>query len=182
LVDLEGGWLRPGFVDLHMHGGGGAQITTTTPPRSGRAVTFHRRHGTTRTVASIVTDRLDRMVAAITTLAAMIDAGEAGIHLEGPSSTLPSAAPITTSSCSRRIRPRGGSSLMPVAATSVSSFSRPRCPVGWSCSTRWSKLVRAPPLGTPTRRTCSARRIRQRCAAVWNVGRIGALTTYIANA
>jgi N-acetylglucosamine-6-phosphate deacetylase len=87
LVDLEGGWLLPGFVDLHMHGGGGAQITTDDPTEIRQAVAFHRRHGTTRTLASLVTDRLDRMVAAVTTLAAMIDAGEAGIagiHLEGP--------------------------------------------------------------------------------------------------
>jgi N-acetylglucosamine-6-phosphate deacetylase len=87
VVDLGGGWLLPGFVDLHMHGGGGAQITTDDPAEIRRAVAFHRRHGTTRTLASLVTDRLDRMVAAVTTLAGMIDDGEpgiAGIHLEGP--------------------------------------------------------------------------------------------------
>ncbi|MET0419153.1 MAG: N-acetylglucosamine-6-phosphate deacetylase [Actinoplanes sp.] len=87
VVDLEGGWLLPGFVDLHMHGGGGAQITTDDPAEIRRAVAFHRRYGTTRTLASLVTDRLDRMVAAVTTIAAMIDAGEpgiVGIHLEGP--------------------------------------------------------------------------------------------------
>ena len=87
LVELDGGWVLPGFVDLHMHGGGGAQITTDDPAEIRQAVAFHRRHGTTRTLASLVTDRLDRMVAAVGTLAAMIDAGEpgiAGIHLEGP--------------------------------------------------------------------------------------------------
>jgi N-acetylglucosamine-6-phosphate deacetylase len=86
-VDLQGGWLLPGFIDLHMHGGGGAQITTDDPEEIRRAVSFHRRHGTTRTLASLVTDRLDRMIAAVATLAAMIEAGEpgiAGIHLEGP--------------------------------------------------------------------------------------------------
>src|SRR5947209_3416374 len=31
VVDLAGGYLLPGFVDLHMHGGGGAQITTDDP-------------------------------------------------------------------------------------------------------------------------------------------------------
>ncbi len=87
MVDLGGGWLLPGFVDLHMHGGGGAQITTDDPAEIRQAVAFHRRHGTTRTLASLVTDRLDRMVASVATIAAMIDAGEpgiAGIHLEGP--------------------------------------------------------------------------------------------------
>src|SRR4051812_31808632 len=86
-TELSGGWLLPGFIDLHMHGGGGAQITTDDPDEIRRAVAFHREHGTTRTLASLVTDRLDRMIAAVSVLAAMIDAGEpgiAGIHLEGP--------------------------------------------------------------------------------------------------
>jgi N-acetylglucosamine-6-phosphate deacetylase len=87
VVDLRGGYLLPGFIDLHMHGGGGAQITTDDPAEIRRAVAFHRRHGTTRTLASLVTDRLDRMLAAVSVLARLIDAGEpgiAGIHLEGP--------------------------------------------------------------------------------------------------
>ncbi|WP_229402080.1 N-acetylglucosamine-6-phosphate deacetylase [Micromonospora okii] len=86
-VDLGGGWLFPGFIDLHMHGGGGAQVTTQDPAEIRTAVSFHRRHGTTRTLASLVTDSLDRMVAAVSVIAAMIDAEEpgiAGIHLEGP--------------------------------------------------------------------------------------------------
>src|SRR4051812_29981303 len=87
VVDLRGGYLLPGFIDLHMHGGGGAQITTDDPAEIRHAVAFHRRHGTTRTLASLVTDRLDRMLAAVSVLARLIDAGEpgiAGIHLEGP--------------------------------------------------------------------------------------------------
>jgi N-acetylglucosamine-6-phosphate deacetylase len=86
-VDLRGGWVLPGFVDLHMHGGGGAQITTDDPAEISRAVAFHRRHGTTRTLASLVTDQLDRMAAAVGAIAELIHAGDsgiAGIHLEGP--------------------------------------------------------------------------------------------------
>jgi N-acetylglucosamine-6-phosphate deacetylase len=86
-VDLGGGYLLPGFIDLHMHGGGGAQITTDDPAEISRAVAFHRRHGTTRTLASLVTDQVDRMAAAAGTIAELIHAGAsgiAGIHLEGP--------------------------------------------------------------------------------------------------
>ena len=87
VVDLDGGYVLPGFIDLHMHGGGGAQITTDDPAEITHAVTFHRRHGTTRTLASLVTDQLDRMAAAVGTIAGLIHAdtsGIAGIHLEGP--------------------------------------------------------------------------------------------------
>src|SRR4051794_30769717 len=51
LHDLGGRYLLPGFVDLHMHGGGGAQITTDDPDEIMTAIAFHQRHGTTRTLA-----------------------------------------------------------------------------------------------------------------------------------
>ncbi|MFB9832193.1 N-acetylglucosamine-6-phosphate deacetylase [Actinoallomurus acaciae] len=87
--DLDGRYVLPGFVDVHMHGGGGAQITTDDPDEILRAVAFHRRHGTTRTLASLVTDQLDRMAASVRTIAGLIQDGAAGesivgVHLEGP--------------------------------------------------------------------------------------------------
>jgi N-acetylglucosamine-6-phosphate deacetylase len=87
--DLDERYLLPGFVDVHMHGGGGAQITTDDPEEILTAVAFHRRHGTTRTLASLVTDQLDRMAASVRAIADLIHDGAAagsivGIHLEGP--------------------------------------------------------------------------------------------------
>jgi N-acetylglucosamine-6-phosphate deacetylase len=79
VVDLGGGYVLPGFIDLHMHGGGGARITTDDPAEISHAVAFHRRHGTTRTLASLVTDQLDRMAAAVGTIAELIHAGDSGI-------------------------------------------------------------------------------------------------------
>lgn len=88
VVDVARRWLLPGFVDVHMHGGGGAQITTDDAEEIRRAVAFHRRHGTTTTLASLVTDELDRMAAAVRTIAGIIrdepGGSIAGIHLEGP--------------------------------------------------------------------------------------------------
>ncbi|GAB3961552.1 N-acetylglucosamine-6-phosphate deacetylase [Actinoallomurus acanthiterrae] len=86
--DLGGRYVLPGFVDLHMHGGGGAQITTDDPEEILAAVAFHRAHGTTRTLASLVTDELDRMAASVRTIAEIIrgsaDPSIVGVHLEGP--------------------------------------------------------------------------------------------------
>lgn len=88
LHDLGRCYLLPGFVDLHMHGGGGAQITTDDPHEIMAAVGFHQRHGTTRTLASLVTDQVDRMAAAVRTIADIVhgtpDGSIAGVHLEGP--------------------------------------------------------------------------------------------------
>jgi N-acetylglucosamine-6-phosphate deacetylase len=86
--DLDGRYVLPGFIDVHMHGGGGAQITTDDPEEILTAVAFHQAHGTTRTLASLVTDQLDRMAASVRTIAGIIhgDPGSSivGIHLEGP--------------------------------------------------------------------------------------------------
>lgn len=88
--DLAGRYVLPGFIDVHMHGGGGAQITTDDPAEILAAIAFHRRHGTTRTLASLVTDQLDRMAAAARTVADLIRSGDStggsvlGLHLEGP--------------------------------------------------------------------------------------------------
>ena len=71
-----------------MHGGGGAQITTDDPEEILASVAFHRRHGTTRTLASLVTDHIDRMAASVRTIAEIIhgdtDRSIVGVHLEGP--------------------------------------------------------------------------------------------------
>jgi N-acetylglucosamine-6-phosphate deacetylase len=86
--DLGGRYVMPGFIDLHMHGGGGAQITTDDPDEIQAAIAFHRRHGTTRTLASLVTDDLDRMAASVRTIADIIrgapGSSVVGVHLEGP--------------------------------------------------------------------------------------------------
>lgn len=79
------GWLVPGFVDTHVHGGGGADFATTDPDEAIRAADYHRSHGTTSTFASLATTDLENLCSQIETLVPLVEAGElAGIHLEGP--------------------------------------------------------------------------------------------------
>ena len=82
---VQGGWIVPGFVDMHSHGAGGATVVGADPAQVATFVATHRHHGTTSIVASLVTgyeDDLDRDVRA---LADLVDDGLiAGIHLEGP--------------------------------------------------------------------------------------------------
>jgi len=85
VTDLRGHWVLPGFVDMHVHGGGGASFTEGTPGDARRAAEFHRRHGSTTIVASLVTAPLADLEARAATLAGLADEGViAGIHLEGP--------------------------------------------------------------------------------------------------
>ncbi|GAA3610349.1 N-acetylglucosamine-6-phosphate deacetylase [Microlunatus ginsengisoli] len=79
------GWLVPGFVDIHCHGGGGADLASADPDEIRRAIAFHRKHGTTTSYASLVSARPERLEAQIAALVPLVEAGElAGIHLEGP--------------------------------------------------------------------------------------------------
>ena len=84
-VERVAGWTVPGFVDTHGHGGGGFDYASTDAVQAQGARDFHRRHGTTTALASLVTADLDTLVAQIGTLAPLVRAGElGGIHLEGP--------------------------------------------------------------------------------------------------
>ncbi|CAM3722225.1 N-acetylglucosamine-6-phosphate deacetylase [Smaragdicoccus niigatensis] len=72
------GIVAPGFVDLHVHGGGGADYAVD--PET--AFAFHRSHGTVATLASLVTVSPSELLATVSKLST--DHRIEGIHLEGP--------------------------------------------------------------------------------------------------
>ncbi len=73
----------PGFIDVHVHGGGGASYTDIDGIAD--AAGFHLRHGTTTTLASLVTTSPGELIAGVRALAEAAWQGTvAGIHLEGP--------------------------------------------------------------------------------------------------
>ncbi len=82
--DLGGGWLLPGFVDLHVHGGGGFDVTTSQSAMTD-AVAFHRSHGTTTMLVSLMAQPVDALCEQLEWVAALTRAGMvAGAHVEGP--------------------------------------------------------------------------------------------------
>jgi N-acetylglucosamine-6-phosphate deacetylase len=84
-VDLPDALVVPGFVDVHVHGGGGASYLDGDASEVLRAADFHRRHGTAVSLASLVTAAPNELLAAVRGLAAASRDGViAGIHLEGP--------------------------------------------------------------------------------------------------
>ena len=86
VVAPESGYLLPGLVDVHCHGGGGESFPNAeTADQAMVSVLEHRRHGTTSLVASCVTAAADVLRARTRVLADLCDAGQlAGIHFEGP--------------------------------------------------------------------------------------------------
>jgi N-acetylglucosamine-6-phosphate deacetylase len=83
--DLGAVTVVPGFVDTHVHGGGGTNFSAAEHADTVTAADFHRRHGTTTLVASLVTAAPDELLRQTTGLADHVRAGVIdGIHLEGP--------------------------------------------------------------------------------------------------
>jgi len=84
-LDLSGHVIVPGFVDVHVHGGGGAAYTSGDVDEAQRAAALHLRHGTTTTMASLVTAEISALERQVASLADLVEDGIlAGIHLEGP--------------------------------------------------------------------------------------------------
>jgi N-acetylglucosamine-6-phosphate deacetylase len=84
-LDLPDAVVVPGFVDIHVHGGSGASYTDGDISNIARAAEFHRQHGTTTTLASLVTASDADLLAAVRALVEATRMGTvAGIHLEGP--------------------------------------------------------------------------------------------------
>lgn len=84
-LDLGDVTVSPGFVDLHVHGGGGASFDAGTAEAGVTVARAHLTHGTTSMAASLVTDTPERMSHAVRELALLVDDGLlAGVHLEGP--------------------------------------------------------------------------------------------------
>jgi N-acetylglucosamine-6-phosphate deacetylase len=83
--DLGAVTVVPGFVDTHLHGGGGANFSTASAAETATAVASHRKHGTTTLVASLVTAGPAELLRQVRGLAGDVRAGVIdGIHLEGP--------------------------------------------------------------------------------------------------
>jgi N-acetylglucosamine-6-phosphate deacetylase len=89
-VDLGDRWLVPGFIDVHVHGGGGAQFNTRDVDEVVSVARFHARHGTTAMLATTVAAGVDELVSALRTISSAMAVAVAegasllGAHLEGP--------------------------------------------------------------------------------------------------
>jgi N-acetylglucosamine-6-phosphate deacetylase len=89
VIDLGGGYLAPGFVDLHVHGGAGADFMDGTAEAFRTVCRAHARHGTTALLPTSTAARHDQLVAFLETcrrLQAEGTGGSAvlGAHLYGP--------------------------------------------------------------------------------------------------
>src|SRR5262249_11431516 len=63
VINLHGGYLAPGFVDLHVHGGAGADFMDGTEAAFRAVCRAHLRHGTTSLLPTTTVARHDQHLA-----------------------------------------------------------------------------------------------------------------------
>ena len=90
-IDLAGAFLGPGYVDLHVHGGNGADYMDGTPDAVITANRAHARHGTTTIFPTTTTGsrvQLERMLQACVDVKAAWGTSQGarigGVHYYGP--------------------------------------------------------------------------------------------------
>ena len=88
LIDAKGLYLSPGFVDIHVHGGGGAGSMDGAPQDIITMANAHAHYGTTTILPTTWAAPIKEQMAAIDCVKAAqnmpCNAEIAGIHLEGP--------------------------------------------------------------------------------------------------
>lgn len=89
LIDVNGQYLSPGFIDIHIHGGGGSDFMDGTEAAFRQIASTHARYGTTAMVPTTLTttqQRLEETLASYENVKeTSIDGAQfLGIHLEGP--------------------------------------------------------------------------------------------------
>ena len=88
-IDLKGKYVFPGFIDLHVHGGGGGSFNSVDPIDHEKARSYHLQHGTTSMLTTTSTTEfefLEKVLASLSRSAKMPIKGSRvlGIHTEGP--------------------------------------------------------------------------------------------------
>lgn len=89
IIDANGGYLLAGFIDTHIHGGGGADFMDATITAFETAVKAHLQHGTTLLLPTAMTASEEDLAAFLNTFkefkkTSLYAKLTPGVHLEGP--------------------------------------------------------------------------------------------------
>jgi N-acetylglucosamine-6-phosphate deacetylase len=88
-IDAKGQYISPGFIDIHLHGGGGSDFMDGTPEAFLKIAETHAKYGTTAMFPTTLTAEPEDLVATIESfdIAKSRNTNGAsllGMHLEGP--------------------------------------------------------------------------------------------------
>ncbi len=88
-IDAEGNYVSAGFIDIHVHGGGGHNFSDATKEAVIEAANIHAKHGTTTIYPTFSSFSYEHMVKALEVIREYKDDDEIipnifGVHMEGP--------------------------------------------------------------------------------------------------
>ena len=89
IVDAEGAYLTPGLIDMHLHGGDGADFMDATEDAFRKAARLHLRHGTTSLMPTTMSASMEELRELMACYRRVKDQTGGlphwlGLHLEGP--------------------------------------------------------------------------------------------------
>ena len=91
VIDAKGSYVSPGFIDTHVHGGGGADLADGSADAVRKMAKTHLKHGTTSICPTTVASTHENLLKAVRAYLSVV--GETGkdgmpnligLHLEGP--------------------------------------------------------------------------------------------------
>jgi N-acetylglucosamine-6-phosphate deacetylase len=89
LIDANGNYISPGFIDIHIHGGGGSDFMDGTVDGFLQIAQTHAKHGTTSMLPTTLTCEKEDLIQTLEAyqtacVSNKLGADFIGIHLEGP--------------------------------------------------------------------------------------------------
>ena len=89
LFELEGQFILPGFIDVHVHGGMGHDFVDSDPDTITEISRYHSSHGSTSILATLYPQPFDLLLESLQRLRKYLESAGPnrvveGIHLEGP--------------------------------------------------------------------------------------------------
>ena len=89
IIDAKGKYISPGFIDIHVHGGGGYDFMDATEEAFLKIAETHARFGTTAMLPTTLTGSKEDIIEVLTAYEAAKDKNKngaqfLGLHLEGP--------------------------------------------------------------------------------------------------
>ena len=87
VIDAQGSYIVPGFIDMHVHGGGGRDFVEGSDEAFRAIARIHLQHGTTAIYPTLAVAPFEALQRAIETTERLINEPDStimGLHLEGP--------------------------------------------------------------------------------------------------
>ena len=89
IVDAQGNFISPGFIDIHIHGGGGSDFMDGTVDGFLKIAQTHAKHGTTSMLPTTLTCEKEDLIQTLEAYQTACESNKSGadfigMHLEGP--------------------------------------------------------------------------------------------------